>query len=126
MVSVAAERGKIVSAKTARMARFFGFRDAKEFAAAGNNIRAYMPEFIAKLHDRLIGRVIQRGSSAMIKSSKTVFYQTRALYLQPAKLYLEHCFGFYDDFCLMATMLRLENQGDFIAFNRQGRVVGIT
>ena len=40
-----------------------------------------MPSFIADKHDSLIDRLVERGSSSLIKSSRKTFMLNKFLYL---------------------------------------------
>ncbi len=117
LVSYSKERGKILNKMNKNMADFFSYEDLDEFENAAGNIKCFMPPYIKNIHDKLMDCMIERGTSHLIKSSKPIYVQDKNFYVKPAKLYLDNCFGFFDDFCILATLLKIQTSEDFLLFN---------
>ena len=68
--------------------------------------------------------LIDRGTSNLIKNSKYIYISDKNNFIKPAKLYIDNSFGYFDDFCMIASILKIETSEDFIIFNQGGRIVG--
>ncbi|KAL4496879.1 hypothetical protein ABPG73_011845 [Tetrahymena malaccensis] len=123
-ISLSQDLGKIISQKTEKLANFFGYV-LKEFQQI-NKIDDLMPLFISQIHDKCINNMIQRGFSPMISDKISTFIKNKDSFIEPINLYLQNHQNQDEDFCLQALLLKTINQREYIVFDEQGYIQGIT
>jgi hypothetical protein len=70
---------------------------------------------------------LRRGYSTIIKASdRDVFMKDAEGFIKPIKLNLENFFGFKDDFNLIASLMRLNQNNEYILFDITGKMQGIS
>ena len=42
------------------------------------------------------------------------------------KLYIDYAFGYYDDFVMMSSILKIEDNTEVVVFDDAGRLLGIS
>ena len=62
----------------------------------------------------------------MIGKSKNSYYLNQKGFLDPVRLFLQYSFGHFDDFVIIASLLKREKQSDVIVFDEVGKILGIS
>jgi predicted extracellular nuclease len=66
---------------------------------------------------------LRRGYSKIIKASdRDVFIKDAEGFIKPVKLNLENYFGINDDFNLIASLMRLNSNNEYILFDITGKL----
>ncbi|EAR87546.2 hypothetical protein TTHERM_00069530 (macronuclear) [Tetrahymena thermophila SB210] len=123
-ISLSQDLGKIISQKTEKLANFFGYLQ-KEFQQI-DKINELMPQFISQIHDNCINNMIQRGFSPIISDKISTFIKNKDSFIEPINLYLQNHQNQAEDFCLQAILLKTVQQREYIVFDEQGYIQGIT
>ncbi|KAL4463680.1 hypothetical protein ABPG72_009030 [Tetrahymena utriculariae] len=124
LVSFSKERGRIVSKKTAYTAQFFGYQ--QDEIDTIKYINDLMPNYICNIHNQLMENMNWHGTSKYIKGSIRSYYSDKKGFIYPIKIFLDHSFGHFDDFCLLSSVLKVTTSNDFIVFDETGKILGIS
>lgn len=68
----------------------------------------------------------RKGKSQYVKSSIKSYCSDKLGFIYPVKIFLDHSFGHFDDFCLLASILKVTSSNDYIVFDNTGKIVGIS
>lgn len=90
------------------------------------HINQVVPPFLQKNHNELMENVITRGRSVMIKTKLSNFIYDREKFIIPAYVFLDHSFLYQNDFCINATLLKINDGLSYIIFDRYGSILGIS
>ncbi|KAL4453117.1 hypothetical protein ABPG74_015348 [Tetrahymena malaccensis] len=126
-ISLSQNFGNIVSQKDDKTAQFFGFKDKDNFEKI-KQINDLMPDFIGRVHNRIVKSFIQ-GTSYRSKASITTlssFIKLNDGYLQPVKIYFEFSYTSPIDFRMYGVLLKKRQNEEYIIFHRSGKIVGLT
>lgn len=105
-----------------------------------------MPKFIGDLHNDLMENMNwyefsiyfnnyfitsfvlfpRNGHSKLIKGNLNTFCCDKSGHIYPVKIYLDHSFGHFDDFCLLASILKVPTSNEYILFDSTGKILGIS
>ncbi|KAL4426329.1 hypothetical protein ABPG74_011481 [Tetrahymena malaccensis] len=124
LVSFSKDRGRIVSKKTAYTAKFFGYK--QDEVDTIKYINDLMPKYISNIHNQLMENMNWKGTSKYIKGSIKSYYSDKKGFIYPIKIFLDHSFGHFDDFCLLSSVLKVTTSNDFIVFDETGKILGIS
>ncbi|KAL4473872.1 hypothetical protein ABPG74_022736 [Tetrahymena malaccensis] len=127
LVSIAKDKGKILTntdQSKKSLCRFLGrpLSDDKKIS----HIDIFMPNFFQEIHNELMSNMINKGSSKLLEQSYHTFAQNFKNFIFPINLYLESTYHFQDDFCVNATILKVDTPNQYILFEPEGKVKGIT
>ncbi|KAL4497190.1 hypothetical protein ABPG72_019510 [Tetrahymena utriculariae] len=126
-ISLSQNFGNIVSLKDDKTAQFFGFKNKDTFQKI-NQINDLMPDFIGRVHNRIVKTFIS-GTSYRSKARLTTlssFIKLNDGYLQPMKIFFEFSYTSPIDFRMYGVVLKKRQNEEFIIFHRSGKIVGMT
>ncbi|KAL4482254.1 hypothetical protein ABPG72_018035 [Tetrahymena utriculariae] len=127
LVSIAKDKGKILTNTNQckkSLCRFLGrpLSDDKKIT----HIDIFMPNFFQEIHNELMSNMINKGSSKLLEQSYHTFAQNFKSFIFPINLYLDSTYHFKDDFCVNATILKIDTPNQYILFDPEGKVKGIS
>ncbi|EAR90214.2 transmembrane protein, putative (macronuclear) [Tetrahymena thermophila SB210] len=127
LVSLARDKGKILTNTNQckkSLCRFLGrpLSDDKKIT----HIDIFMPNFFQEIHNELMSNMINKGSSKLLEQSYHTFAQNFKSFIFPINLYLDSTYHFQDDFCVNATVLKIDTPNQYILFDPEGKIKGIS
>ncbi|CAK70623.1 unnamed protein product (macronuclear) [Paramecium tetraurelia] len=117
------QRGKLINCNKQQISQFFGC--SQEIMQNYQYIHEFMPDFIAQIHDELIDQFIDNGYTQLMKSGKLTFIQDPQNYLMPIYIHLYNP-NIQDDFTLYSILTTQFQQQDYVIFDSEGKIQGIS
>ncbi|CAD8096820.1 unnamed protein product [Paramecium sonneborni] len=117
------KRGKLINLNKQCISQFFGY--SQEFLQNYQYIHEFMPDFIAQVHDELIDQFIDSGYTQLMKTGKLTFIQDPQNYLMPIYIHLYNP-NSQDDFTLYSIITNQFQQQEYVLFDSEGKIQGIS
>ncbi|CAD8054689.1 unnamed protein product [Paramecium primaurelia] len=117
------QRGKLINCNKQQISQFFGC--SQEYIQNYQYIHEFMPDFIAQVHDELIDQFIDNGYTQLMKTGKLTFIQDPQNYLMPIYIHLYNP-NIEDDFTLYSILTTQFQQQDYVIFDSDGKIQGIS
>ncbi|CAD8162327.1 unnamed protein product [Paramecium octaurelia] len=124
MLSLVKNRGKIINQDKKMIAQFFDYSE-QEFAQI-DNISGIMPSFFAEKHDKLLLNYLQTAKSQFFDDYNQVFGQSKDGMIISYQLKLDNNFSELDDYVLIGCLSQVKKSSDYLLFNEEGFVIGMT
>ncbi|CAD8127345.1 unnamed protein product [Paramecium sonneborni] len=124
MISLVKNRGKIINKDKKQISSFFGYYDKEIFEI--DNISDLMPLFFADQHDKLLLNYLQTAKSQFFLNYNQVFGLKKEGILISQQLKLDNNFSELDDYVLIGCLSEYKKTVDYILFNEEGFIIGIT
>ncbi|CAK69076.1 unnamed protein product (macronuclear) [Paramecium tetraurelia] len=124
MISLVKNRGKIINKDKKLILQFFGYQESEIFEI--DNVSRLMPSFFAEQHDKLLLNYLQTARSSFFSTFNQVFGQRKEGSLNSYQLKLDNNFNELDDYVLIGCLSEFKKTSDYILFNEDGYLIGMT
>ncbi|CAD8212474.1 unnamed protein product [Paramecium pentaurelia] len=124
MISIVKNRGKIINKDKKLISQFFGYSEKEIFEI--DNISGLMPQYFAEQHDKLLLNYLQTARSGFFQNFNQVFGLKKEGSLNSYQLKLDHNFSELDDYVLIGCLSEFKKTNDYILFNEEGFLIGMT
>ncbi|CAD8178466.1 unnamed protein product [Paramecium pentaurelia] len=124
-VSLVKKQGEILNKNKQKIGSLFGYHKSNEYNAL-LSVNQIIPDFISNIHNEMLTEFLKKGQSSFFVQFKTVFGKNRDYFIMPLQLKFSNDFNFVDDFVIKGVMYQGQKQQDFILFDDQGHIQGIT
>ncbi|CAD8110380.1 unnamed protein product [Paramecium sonneborni] len=124
-VSLVKKQGEILNKNKQKIGSLFGYHKSNEYNAL-LSVNQIIPDFIGSIHNEMLTEFLKKGQSSFFVQFKTVFGKNKDYFIMPLQLKFSNDFNFVDDFVIKGVMYQGQKQQDFILFDDQGHIQGIT
>ncbi|CAD8105514.1 unnamed protein product [Paramecium sonneborni] len=124
-VSLVKKQGEILNKNKQKIGSLFGYHKSNEYNGL-LSVNQIIPDFISSIHNEMLTEFLKKGQSSFFVQFKTVFGKNKDYFIMPLQLKFSNDFNFVDDFVIKGVMYQGQKQQDFIIFDDQGHIQGIT
>jgi hypothetical protein len=85
-----------------------------------------MPDFVVRMHDRMIENYISSGVSKFFSTTHQVFYSDNSGIIWNCTIRLANLFETTDDYIINASIIKEKTNMNYLLFDEHGRIIGIS
>ncbi|CAD8049075.1 unnamed protein product [Paramecium primaurelia] len=124
-VSLVKSLGTILNSNKQQLGHIFNYKKVEEFQNIFH-LNQLMPDFIASKHNQMLSKFLIKGDSPFFQEFRMIFGKTKENFIFPLQLKLANDFSYEDDYVIKGIFFSGGKRYDYILFDQNGRILGIT
>ncbi|CAD8096302.1 unnamed protein product [Paramecium sonneborni] len=117
------DQGQLLNYNKEQASQFF--QCPSETVGNYKYIYDFMPDYIASLHDELVNKFLENGYSKLMQVGSLIFLKTPKNFILPGYIHLYNPLRM-DDITLYAILTQSSQYFEYIVFDQDGIIMGIT
>ncbi|CAD8058486.1 unnamed protein product [Paramecium sonneborni] len=124
-VSLVKSLGSILNSNKQQLGHIFNYKKVEEFQNI-IHLNQLMPDFISSKHNEMLTNFLIKGDSPFFQEFRMIFGKSKQNFIFPLQLKLANDFSYIDDYVIKGIFFSGGKRYDYILFDKNGRVLGIT